>query len=306
MKLNIVIIGAGKIAYSITSALCKINLAPIIILSRKISSAKYLARQFDIKYYSNNYSILIDKKIEPDFFILSIPDSEIENTSNELSKLNLNFPQKYFIHLSGTKNIFALNTLKKKKANVGSFHIMQTFPSKNVININNCYVGIESSNQKTEKLLFDLAKKLKLNPFKINSKNKVYYHLAGVYASNFLINNFYQSQFLFKRANLKKDNFLDVMFPIINTTFENVKKDKIINSLSGPIERGDVDTILNHISAIKKLRNENVRTNFLLLSYLTQSIQLTQAIKTKRKKLNNNQKTIENILTKELKKVKIF
>ncbi|GAB6283397.1 MAG: hypothetical protein STSR0008_21630 [Ignavibacterium sp.] len=306
MKLKIAIIGAGKIAYSIASALCKINLTPKIILSRKISSAKNLAEKFNIKYYSKDYSFLIDKNIEPDFFILSVPDSEIENTSNELSKLNLDFPQKYFIHLSGATNISALNVLKKKNANIGSFHIMQTFPSKNVIDIKNCYVGIESSNKKTEKLLFDLAKKLKLNPFKINSKDKVYYHLAGVYASNFLINNFFQSQFFFKKSNIKKENFRDVMFPIINTTFENVKKNNITNSLSGPIERGDVDTILNHISVIKKLRNENSETNFLLLSYLTHSLQLIQAIKMKRKKLNINQKTIEKLLNNELRKIKIF
>lgn len=306
---KIAIIGAGKIAYSITSALCEINLSPEIVISKNISSAKSLAKKFQIKYYSSDYFSLQEnisnRNINPIIFILSVPDSEIKNVSNELSKLNLDFQNLCFIHLSGTINISALNSLKRKGANVGSFHIMQTFPTKDIVNIKNCYVGIESSNEKTEKILFSLAKELKLKPFIINSEGKIYYHLAGVFASNFLINNLYQSNLLYTKAGIKNINHNDLILPLIKTTLSNIEKKDIINSLSGPIERGDVETINNHIKALKKLSNNNSQNNFLLFSYLTNSLHLLKITKKKYKNLNKNHKLIEKILMNELKKMEI-
>ncbi len=306
---KISIIGAGKIAFSISSALCEINLPPQIVISKNILSAKNLAKKFNIIYYSSDYFTLLqnisNKNISPNFFILSVPDSEIKNVSNELSNLNLDFQNSYFIHLSGTVNILALNSLKRKGANVGSFHIMQTFSTKkDVVNIKNCYVGIESSNKKTERILFNLSKKLKLKPFIINSEGKIYYHLAGVFASNFLINNLYQSNLLYTKVGIKNINFQDLILPLVKTTLINVEKKDIINSLSGPIERGDIETINNHIKSLKKLSNKNSKNNFLLFSYLTNSLHLLDITKKKYKKLTNNHKIIEKILVNELNKIK--
>ena len=88
MKFKIAIIGAGRIAYSLTSALLKEGYIVDVIISRKYDSAKALAEKFGVKKYSNDIN-LISKSVN--VFFLTVPDSEIKKTAIQLSKLKLNF-----------------------------------------------------------------------------------------------------------------------------------------------------------------------------------------------------------------------
>src|SRR5690606_24860439 len=97
-KSEIAIIGAGKIAYSLTSALVNYGYKVGCIISRNKKSAKSLADKFNITSYSDNLNSL-SKKIK--IFFLTVPDSEIKNTADELSRLDFDFKTSLFIHVSG-------------------------------------------------------------------------------------------------------------------------------------------------------------------------------------------------------------
>ena len=140
-KNNIAIIGAGKISYSLTDALIKNGFIVSIIVSKKIKSAKNLAEKFRINNFSNK---LEDIPFNKGILFLSVPDNQIKIVSENLSKLKFDFPKSIFVHLSGALNISELYTLKKKKAQVASFHIMQTFPAKRIMDIINCYAAVKT------------------------------------------------------------------------------------------------------------------------------------------------------------------
>jgi|SRR5690554_29231 len=289
-KSEIAIIGAGKIAYSLTSALTNAGYKIACIISRNKKSAKSLADKFNIPGYSANLNS-ISKKIK--IFFLTVPDREIKNTADILSRLEINFKNSLFIHVSGALDINELSSLKKKKANVGSFHIMQTFPSKKIVEITGSSAAIETNNKIAEEYLLNLAENLKLNPFKLNSDKKIFYHLAGVYASNFLVGNSFIAEELFSLTKPGKD-FYSVYSNTIKSTLENIRNSGSLNALSGPVERGDYETINKHIGALRKNRK-------LLLNYIVQSLNLIKVIK-RRKHLNSGQKKINKLLKDELKK----
>lgn len=290
-KTNIAFIGAGKIAYSLISALKANHYNVTSVISKNINSAKKLAVKFKIKNYSNN---LEDIPQNVKIIFLSVPDSKIEITAKKIARLNLNIKNKLFIHLSGSLNIDSLKSLSKRKAKTASFHIMQTFPSKEIVEIQESYTAVEINDDRSFSYLFRLAENLKLKPFKLNSGSKVYYHLAGVFAANFLTGNLYSSDKVFRNTKTKNVNVLEVMKPIIETTLHNINKKGISNSLSGPIERGDYLTVKNHIKAIKK-------DNSLLLNYLIQSLNLLDICKKKSRNLNGDYIKLNNLLKDELK-----
>lgn len=298
-KNNIAIIGAGKISYSLTAALIKAGFNVSIITSKRIKSAKNLANKFRIENFSTR---LENISFKSGTFFLAVPDNQINSVSNNLSKLKFDFQNSIFIHLSGALNIYELDSLKKGKAQTASFHIMQTFPSKRIINVKNCYAAIETDNVRTKKFLFDLAQKLSLKPFEIKSTEKTFYHLAGTFASNFLVGNIFNSETLFNSGNKKNVKFFEIINPIVQSTLKNIKTIGVSDALSGPIERGDIQTIKKHLSELRTRKKNNV----IFFNYIIQSLNLLDLVKEKLGELTVNHQKIKKLLEEAFDKINII
>jgi predicted short-subunit dehydrogenase-like oxidoreductase (DUF2520 family) len=284
---RIIIIGAGKIAYSLTAALIKSGYNVSSVISKNKTSAEKLAKKFKISFSSDKIKSL---KKESQVFFLTVPDNQIEKIAKTLSKLDLDFQNSLFVHVSGALDISELKSLKKKKAGVASFHVMQTFPSTKVIDIANCSVAIEAEQKTVKDFLNKLAFDLYLKPFLLNPCNKIYYHLAGVFASNFLVGNLFSSEKMFQLSKKGKANFNDIINSIVYSTINNVKETGTSKALSGPIERGDYETIEKHLKALKKKDKQ------LYKNYIIQSLNLLEVVKEKNGKLNKEQKRIKSLL----------
>ena len=302
MKFKIAIIGAGRIAYSLTSALLKEGYIVDVIISRKYDSAKALAEKFGVKKYSDDIN-LISKSVN--VFFLTVPDSEIKKTAIQLSKLKLNFSTTFFMHFSGAEDIGVLGPLKLKGGKTGSLHLMQTFPSKNIVNIKNVNSAIETNDDSVYKYLLQLCSDLQLVPFRIDSKDKAYYHLAGVYASNFLAGNLFNAQKLLSLNNIDEQKYFNILSSTIHSTLQNVKTVGPAKALSGPVDRGDIKTIRKHIASLKK-KNKNSNGNYfssLFKNYIIQSLNLINLIEEKHGELNKSHQEIRKLLVRELNNV---
>jgi predicted short-subunit dehydrogenase-like oxidoreductase (DUF2520 family) len=299
MKTKIAIIGAGRIAYSLTSALLKGGYIVDTIISRNKNSAKELAEKFKVEKYSDDIN-KISKSLN--VFFLTVPDSEINKTAVQLSKLKIDFSKTFFIHFSGVEDISTLATLKSKSGKTGSLHLMQTFPSKKIVNIKNINSAIETDSEAVYKFLMQLCKDLHLIFFRINSRDKAYYHLAGVYASNFLAGNLFNAQKLLSLNNIDKENYFKILSSTIHSTLQNIKTDGPAKALSGPIDRGDIKTIKKHVSSLKK-KSKNSKVNYfssLLKNYIIQSLNLINLVEEKHGQLNKSHQNIRDLLLKEL------
>jgi len=295
---QIAIIGAGKLACSLTDALIKNNFKINIVVSKNRSSASQLAKKNKIESCSN---LLKDIPVSINIFFLTVPDDQIHFVANQLAKLNFNFRKSVFVHCSGVKNVSALKALQDKKANTASFHIMQTFSSKQIVKMNNCFAAIETQSKTARKFLMDLANKIKLNAISLSSDKKVGYHLSGVFASNFLVSNIFQADVLLNKIKKGKSSF-EIVCPIIYSALRNIKSKGTIEALSGPINRGDLETIKIHSSFLKMTAYSNKRQsrNYLYLSYLVQTLNLLEILRSKKKKFSLKQEKIEKFLINEL------
>ena len=189
-KHKIAIIGAGKIAYSLSSALKKSGYDIQVVISKRLSSAKSLANKFSIPQYSNSLKKIPD---EVDVLLLTVPDGEIKKAADSLSILKKDFKNCVCIHFSGVENISALKSLQRKGCSTGSLHIIRPFPSKNIVDIRNSPASIETESRQAKTFLLQMCRKLKLKPHFISSDEKVFHHIAAVHSSNFLVGNMFNA-----------------------------------------------------------------------------------------------------------------
>jgi len=296
VKYKIVVIGAGKLAYSLSSALVKSGYNVQSIVSRKLNSAKSLAKQFSIPQYSNSL-----KKIpaEVNVFFLTVPDGEIKKVADALSGIKKNFKNSVCIHFSGVENISALKSLAKKGCATGSLHIIRPFPSKKIIDIKNSPASIETEDKRAKLFLVQLCKKLKLKPHLIASNEKVFHHLAAVHSSNFLVGNLFNAfSLISSKGNLPKN----ILSQTTQSALDNIFKLSPVRALSGPIDRGDIYTIKKHLAALdSEIRKSKSKKHLKLLrmNYITQSLGLLEVVKAKYGRLSGNHKNIKKLLIQE-------
>ncbi|MGD8305862.1 MAG: DUF2520 domain-containing protein [Ignavibacteria bacterium] len=302
MKFNITIIGAGRVSYSLVNALVKVNFSVVSIISRNVKSAKALARKFGIKHYSDD---LAGIPKHTNLFFLTVPDGEIEPVAKKISKQKLSFSNSYFIHFSGSEDIKSLNSIKRKGGRVASLHLMQSFPSKRIVKFKNVPAAIETNSEADFKILEKLANKLMLSAFRIESRYKPYYHLAGVYALNFFTGNIFGAKELLTLNNIDELNYFVLLRSSLNSVISNIKKVGSAQALSGPVDRGDFKTIKSHISAIKKLatKNDDNYFNLLLKNYIVQSQHLLFLVKEKQGHLKQSHQKIKEFLAKKLREI---
>ena len=232
-----------------------------------MSSAKILADKNNISLYSDNLNDLIK---EAEIIFMALPDDKLEPVSEKLAKVSLDFQDKLFIHLSGVKSIRSLESLKKNGASTAGFHIMQTFTKDEEVLLANCYTSLESEDKNVLKILISLASALGLKYFQINPDQKIYYHLLGVFASNFMVSNFIAIEKLSGLTGLDKNFTFNFLEPLIQKTLENIKRSGASKSLSGVIARRDFESVKTHINV---LQNEQE----VLQTYLSLQLNLTES-----------------------------
>ncbi|MBV6418821.1 MAG: hypothetical protein DAHOPDDO_00030 [Ignavibacteriaceae bacterium] len=296
-KQKIAIIGAGKLAYSIVSALIKSKYDIQIVVSKKLSSARVLSEKFKIPHCSNSIKNI---PAEVNVFFLTVPDGEIKKAAEKLSKLKRDFSKSICIHFSGVENISVLNLLRKKGCAIGSIHIIRPFPSKNIVDIRNSPASIETENRQAKSFLLQMCKKLKLKPHSINSDEKVFHHLAAVHSSNFLVGNLFNAFSLITSGNNFPKNILR---KTTQSALDNVFNLSPAKALSGPIDRGDIYTIEKHLDTldakIRKAKNKD-KLKLIRKNYIVQSLNLLEVVKVKYGKLSEKHRKIEKLLKNKL------
>ena len=285
---TIALLGAGRLAHSFASALMDSGVKINCIYDRDADKAAKFAKQFSV---SHHVSQLEEIPTLTTRFFVAVSDSALPAIVIELQKQKFPAIEKYFIHFSGAEDSRVFGGLKKRGVYTGSLHLLQTFPTTDIIPLKGCGAALESGSAKCLTEMSAIAKKLKLNPFTIKTENKSIYHIMGVILSNFLTGNLAAAEEIFTLLGIKNISFADLALPIIIQTVNNAFGKGVAHSLSGPIERNDAAVIEKHLKALKGNKN----LNHLLQFYIEQSKQLVRTAAAKNPGKDYN--SVDEVLT---------
>lgn len=149
------------------------------------------------------------------------------------------------VHLSGACTLDELHKLRlaRPDVEVGSLHPLQSFPSPEVgvRRLPGSWCAVDGS-ASVERLAVALG----MRPFRVEEGSRAAYHAAAVVASNHLVALVAQAARLVESVGVPSAALL----PLARASLDNVALLGPERALTGPVARGDVDTVRRHLEAL--------------------------------------------------------
>lgn len=195
-----------------------------------------------------------------DLTLISVPDDAIEKCAVELSLSPHVQPTGIVFHCSGSLTSDVLLHLKHKGYSTASIHPLRSFAdsSKSVAFFSGCYCALEGDMDACE-ILQSLFFEMGAHVFPLNPSHKKRYHAGAVFASNYLVTLAKTTQSLMVDCGIDEDSSKHMILSLMSSCLENIKNhDTIEESLTGPIRRGDIETLKSHLGVLTDASVDNL------------------------------------------------
>jgi predicted short-subunit dehydrogenase-like oxidoreductase (DUF2520 family) len=166
---------------------------------------------------------------DPDVVLLCVPDTRIADVARHLP------PGRAWIgHVSGATPLAALAPHERRF----SLHPLQTFDrSGDSRQLDGAWAAISGETDEALGVARELAELLGLRPFGLADEDRTLYHAGAVFASNYLVT--------LQRAAVRLGVPAEELVPLMKGTIDHGFE------LTGPIARGDWETVEAHRQAIR-------------------------------------------------------
>jgi predicted short-subunit dehydrogenase-like oxidoreductase (DUF2520 family) len=173
---------------------------------------------------------------EPELVLLCVPDTAIRDVARDLVP-----GPGWIAHVSGATPLTALDPHERRFG----LHPLQTFTrARGPEQLDGASAAVTAETGEARERGFELANLLGLTPFELADEARPLYHAGAAIASNYLVTLHRVASDLFRAAGAPPEALVPLMQRTIENGFE----------LTGPIERGDWETVEAHREAIRSTR----------------------------------------------------
>jgi len=175
---------------------------------------------------------------DPDLVLLCVPDTAIAAVARGLT------PGRVWVgHVSGATPLAALEPHERRFG----VHPLQTFThSRGPEQLDGAWAAVTGETTEAREVATWLAETLGLRPFALADSHRSVYHAGAAIASNYLVTIHDAAAHLLEAAGAPPEALVPLMTRTIENGFE----------LTGPIARGDWETLERHREAIRATRPE--------------------------------------------------
>ena len=174
---------------------------------------------------------------DPELVLLCVPDRAIAEVASELA------PGPWVAHVSGATPLAALDPHQRRFG----MHPLQSFSKAlGSEQLDGAWAAVTAESDAARAAGFELAEALGLRPFELDDANRAVYHAGAAIASNYLVTLRRAAGSLLEAAGAPPEALDPLMRGVIETGFE----------LTGPIARGDWETVERHLAVIRAERPE--------------------------------------------------
>lgn len=250
--MKIGLIGAGKMGFTLgrhLSDFAKSHADMLCVMgyySRNPDSARQAARFTDTKYYEDMETLVQ----ECDTIFLTVPDGQIATMAAQIADGPVCLSGKTMIHTSGALSSQVFSGMGSRVGGY-SIHPIYAVNSKtdSYIHFQDCYMTIEGEGTKTEELM-DLFEKMGHTIRKISADQKAKYHASAVFASNLVIGLYTMGTKLLSECGFTQEEAEKALMPLFANNAQNMQTFGCEKALTGPVSRGDAETVRKHLQAL--------------------------------------------------------
>jgi len=254
MNPSFAIVGCGKVGKALGKALTEAGYPAAGAASRSLASAMAAANLFKTAHYGD-----VPWEITPAAAIVLIttPDGAIAETCDRIAAHNGFKPGSVVLHCSGALPSTLLSSARRRNAFTGSMHPLQSFAADDFSR--NPFDGIIIAMEGEPPALAaaaQMAADIGATGLTIPTEAKTLYHAAAVVASNYLVTLLALAYSLLAEAGICGPEAVEALGPLIAGTLANIRNVGIPAALTGPIARGDIETVKRHLAEIEARRPE--------------------------------------------------
>lgn len=237
-------IGAGKVGVSLGKYFKMYGRDVMGYYSLTSESAKWAANFTNTTYYENLQRIISDC----DMLMFTVPDDKIAAVWEEAKPF---VRGKIIAHCSGLHSSKIFSDVGTTDSSAYSIHPLCAVSSKEhsykLLADTLFTIEGDSTHISTIQQLFE---EMGNRTCVISAENKAKYHAAASLASNHMTAVFYMAEKLFMDCGFSENEARTELYHLAKGNLLNILEQGCIASLTGPIERGDIETVEKHLACL--------------------------------------------------------
>ena len=157
------------------------------------------------------------------------------------------------LHTCGALGPEALRPLAAQGVARGVIHPLQTVATREqgLAALRGITFGIDGNVQALE-WAEQIVQRLSGNALRVTSQHRAAYHAAAVLASNYVAGTVDAAVRLLEQTGVDREIALRALAPLVEASALNAVTIGPAQALTGPIDRGDIETVCSHLSALEK------------------------------------------------------
>jgi predicted short-subunit dehydrogenase-like oxidoreductase (DUF2520 family) len=256
-KPAIAIVGAGSLATFLAVALCDTGFTITEIIARDSPSslrrARTLAAKVDAQAVTAHSAAL-----DATLLWFCVPDREIRHAASFLADhllaralIGQKVIVRFALHSSGALSSHQLDPLRTAGVAVASAHPLMTFVAGAHPSLKGVPFAVEGDAAAT-RVARQIVRGLGGKSFALSASRKAAYHAWATLTSPLLLAFLVTLEEAARAAGLTRQDARRKSLPIIRQTLENYSRLGPARSFSGPLVRGDAETVAKHLAVLKK------------------------------------------------------
>lgn len=191
-----------------------------------------------------------------DVYMLAVPDDAIAAAADALAQ-EVPLAGAVVFHCSGAQPAAALEAARQAGAFVASVHPVRSFadPAQVADRFAGTWCGIEGD-ERALALLEPALAAIGAQLVRIDSNAKTVYHAASVFASNYLVTLMDAALNAYQAAGITEEVARQLAGPLAAESLANVLRLGASAALTGPIARGDMQTVARQQQALSAVNTE--------------------------------------------------
>ena len=249
-KPRIAIVGAGNLAAALAVSLRRAGYEIEAVISRAQSAsrkkARRLANQVGARMWVNPPPTMLAEVVW-----FCVPDAEIARAARSLAG-KIKWKGRVALHSSGALASDELAVLRERGALAASVHPLMTFVRGSRPSLAGVPFAVEGD-EAAVRVARRIVKNLGGNSHTIRTQDKPAYHAWATFASPLLTALLATSERVAAAAGVDQVSARRRMIPILQQTLANYSALGAPAAFSGPIVRGDADTVKRHLHALNEI-----------------------------------------------------
>jgi len=253
MERSISIVGAGRVGRTLGKRLRGLGWRIGAVVTRSAATARAAVRQIGA---GKPYSRLTPEILDSQVILLTTPDGALGTAANTLASFDESkLRDKIVLHTSGAMDRAVLAPLARRGASTGSLHPMQTFSGRGAPNLEKVIFAVEGD-RRAAAVARKIARSLGGVPVAIRGECKPAYHAAGLLVAGHSLGLMEAASQVLRKLGFSRRDALRALLPLTRQMLDNFEKIGPQKSWTGPLSRGDFETVARHTKAMQRYPRE--------------------------------------------------